>query len=336
MLRVKTPPDPTWAAPSPALPESITHFEHTPGVVVTLTPPSERASAFGPYPQNSDLDYRPATLGNVTTYGTYYTINGYSNSENHSPVQPLYWHTIASAFGKFHGAVILNGRYRIETNFNPVVDEAYDLNATQSFTEPTFQESNYYPATLQVPNELLNRDDSRERQFTTLTGQFNSRDIAARVYETMTVQNYFSSLAEFEPPQIIQVAHTYVNGQLTVTVNLTDPVGLYKVLMVYDPRDLFIYSVELTDANGDGVWTTSLPITSTATYYIQAVDNAGNVALDDNHGQHYAVWQHLYLPLITRSASALAQPEAPAPLSATRPEPPHAAPAKAQWMVRFN
>ena len=91
---------------------------------------------------------------------------------------------------------------------------------------------------------------------------------------------------------------------------VTDNSGVQRVVVTYTtgPRDDGLgnfrgewLSVELT-SNGNGTWSGTIPGGDNTSFFIQAVDTAGNVAADDNNGRYFKVGtsESIYLPLVIR------------------------------------
>ena len=72
-----------------------------------------------------------------------------------------------------------------------------------------------------------------------------------------------------------------------ITVGCTDTSGIYKVVIAYTANDGRWHSTDLAWDIGSGMWTGSIPITTSIEYLVQAIDSAGNVASDDNNGAYY-------------------------------------------------
>ena len=71
-----------------------------------------------------------------------------------------------------------------------------------------------------------------------------------------------------------------------VAVQTNDASGLYAVLAAYTTGDGAWHSVELSPGTGE-VWQGTIPVSGDVSFFVQAVDIAGNVAVDDSYGLYY-------------------------------------------------
>jgi hypothetical protein len=75
-----------------------------------------------------------------------------------------------------------------------------------------------------------------------------------------------------------------------VIVAYTDGKGLWE-------------TVDLTNTGGD-IWQGTVPLSGSLEYFVQVVDGAGNVAVDDNGGSYYQEGVDVYpvyLPVVLRA-----------------------------------
>jgi hypothetical protein len=88
-------------------------------------------------------------------------------------------------------------------------------------------------------------------------------------------------------------------GKTTIKVGADDP--LSDVLggqVTYTTGDGQWHSAELVYDDSLEKWTTEIPTAPHSLYFVQVVDNAGNVAVADNKGRYYALPDYdIYLPV---------------------------------------
>jgi len=226
-----------------------------------------------------------------TLDGQFYENLGLSHREDGEPIQPLWVQEFQNNLGFGHGIVLVSGAYADTSNFNPVIESAHDLSSvaqiTGPFTEPTFSATGWYPAALIAQNTLARPDGAREKSFVGLLGQYNSALQTERLYTNLQVRVYYSASSDFTPPTIVSVAKVPGTNQLQLRAAVTDTSGIFEIVVPYN-RGLGRWdTLNLTDSDGDGVWTGDLPVTTTVEYFLQIVDNAGNVTLDNNVGLNY-------------------------------------------------
>jgi hypothetical protein len=73
------------------------------------------------------------------------------------------------------------------------------------------------------------------------------------------------------------------------------------VVVAYSLGDEVWESIDLTEGAGEGIWSGELALTKgdSVSYFVQAVDGAGNVARGDNKGFYFEpVTYDVYLPLV--------------------------------------
>jgi len=80
-------------------------------------------------------------------------------------------------------------------------------------------------------------------------------------------------------------------GVATVKVEATDLVGILKGKVTYTQGNGQWQSVDLAYNTSamQGKWVAEIPVTSGTRYYVQMVDNAGNVTVANNKGRYYDV-----------------------------------------------
>jgi hypothetical protein len=113
-----------------------------------------------------------------------------------------------------------------------------------------------------------------------------------RIYKELSFDLYYASSDDNEtkPPVIMDVSPTRIKDTINITVNVCDnESGIRKVMVTY------------TDINGewgewrskdckqeeDDLWTCSISTKEGLEFFVQAVDNAGNVAINDGDGRYF-------------------------------------------------
>ena len=74
-----------------------------------------------------------------------------------------------------------------ESNFNPVIEGAGDLQPSGVITEPTFSAPNFYPAVPLTFNDIATLGGGNEEYLVLSAGQFDSNSATERTYDDMTV-----------------------------------------------------------------------------------------------------------------------------------------------------
>jgi hypothetical protein len=145
-------------------------------------------------------------------------------------------------------------------------------------------------------------------------GQYDSASGAQRVFDRMSFDTYYSdsadrSLAEIH--HVDAVLDTAV-GKGIFKVETTDASGVNRVVIAYTEGAGSWSSQDLTYDQATVKWTGQITATANTRYFVQVVDGAGNIAVDDNKGQYYpllpplpliqgrALENRLYLPSVQK------------------------------------
>ena len=248
---------------------------------------------------------------NTTGDGTYLAIDDWTHFSAGEPVQPSIFSDLSvPAAGSLRGAVFLGGAYTDTAGFDPVI--ALPLNEYVTSTEePAFSASGWYPA---VPFQVLTSDSLAANADTlvTLLGQFNSDTGTERVFGQMSFGTFYSAASDTESPEISHVDgvldETAGSGLLKVAAE--DPSGINRAIVAYTDGQGAWHSTELALDDVMLRWTGAISATAETRYFVQVVDGAGNVAIDDNKGMYHPLsppvpliqgsGHTVYLPVILR------------------------------------
>ena len=259
-------------------------------------------------PQVTGVYTAPRTLhvdydGVITTAGgDYYTIDGLAQFSPGRPVQPKTSVTLDHVPDmRPHGALLLGGQSDTDLDFDPLVARPVPT-TTVEVDEPKFESLAWFPSKIFavnrhgendhlviVPAQFLgNQDKGIERRFTEL-------DFAVT----------YSNSADFTPPAIWEVESTFFAGTAAFKVSADDASGIERMLVTYSTDGRLWHSADLTYRAYTGQWEKSLPgLTEETSYFIQAMDAAGNVTISDNKGRYFAPEKRtIYLPAVLRSFS---------------------------------
>lgn len=142
----------------------------------------------------------------------------------------------------------------------------------------------------------------------TLLGQYHSDASQERLYNQLSFGTYYSTSPDAEPPII-----AHIDGVLNETtgighikVEATDTSGVIRVLVAHTDGQGEWHSQDLTYDDSMRKWTGAISGTTQTRYFVQIVDGAGNVAIDDNKGQYRSLSRPL--PLILGSEKRLFLP----------------------------
>jgi len=245
---------------------------------------------------NSLSYWFPALTAESTPDGLYYALGDLVHTGHGEPIQPQYVADLSFPQTKAHGVVFKGGVYTDVTSFNPVVDQA--VTETLPLAEPAFSAPGWYPTLLPQLNRLERGD-----RLVMLLGQYHPGSQTERLYDRLSFDVYYHTSAnDWTAPAITGMSSSLGADAATITVQASDASGIHAVVIAYTDGTGEWSSVSL--AQSGGAWTGSFPANANTGFFVQAVDGAGNVAVDDHQGSYYQPGDHLeyrlFLPLILR------------------------------------
>lgn len=234
-----------------------------------------------------------------------------------APVQPHFYADVtAPAAGSLRGLIFRGGVYTDVTTFDPVIAQAQNEYVLDS-TEPGFQGSGWFP---QMPFALQRSTGGAASADTVVLslGQFDQHTGTERLYDRMSLDTFYSDSQDQTPPAILFVDGVLDEdaGQGEIKVETQDDSGISQVVVAYTDNPLSGQgewnSVDLTFRPATQKWSGTITGTVKTRYFVQVVDAAGNVAVNDNKGQYHPlqaplplaqgrmVEHRLYLPTLQR------------------------------------
>ncbi len=247
----------------------------------------------------------PMPAPQTTPAGTYYTLFGAVVGQGGEPILPRLSVDVSRPDRTLHGVVFTGGSYSTVST-DPIVQRVITTGVEFAPSAQGFTAPGWYPATFFAPNRVETGAGSKETLVAT-AGQYNpnlSSD-RQRIYTGMNFDVYYhTSSSDWTAPAITSMSSSLGAGAATVTVGASDPSGVHAVVIAYTDGAGVWASASLT-WNGQ-VWTGSFPASTATQFFVQAVDGAGNVAVDDHGGAYYQPGDHLehrlFLPLVLRNA----------------------------------
>ena len=118
----------------------------------------------------------------------------------------------------------------------------------------------------------------------------------------MTYTVYYSNTMDLIPPSIWRIdAYRWGTGS-QVLVETTDLSDVVRVGVAYTLGDGVWDTTDLTRSAGNpNVWIGIIPNVETQEWFVQAVDRAGNVAINDNKGAYLgSPANRVWLPFISK------------------------------------
>jgi hypothetical protein len=248
--------------------------------------------------RNSLFFQFPALIAESTEEGMYYTFGDLVHASDGEPLQPKYVADLSFPQTEAHGVVFRSGVYTDEVSFDPVVDRA--ITETVTLPEPLFEAPTWYPPVLHRLNRLERGD-----KLVTLLGQYDSQSQTERLYDQLSFDVYYhTGSADWTAPSIDCVGSKLGPQEATVTVMAYDASGIQTVVVAYTDGQGAWASVEL--ASTGGMWSGTFPATLGSQYFVQVVDQAGNVQVGDNNGRYFTPGEgcclnEIHLPLVQRN-----------------------------------
>jgi hypothetical protein len=206
-----------------------------------------------------------------------------------------------------HGAFFEGGSYQTYAPFDPVIARLITDTST-GLEEPPYDFAEWVPAAWDLVNSVQTPEGLQQR-LVVLPAQYSATSSVTgtmRVFDALTYTVYYSDTRDAYPPSFWVVTDTVVGSSQLITVEVTDWSGIARVAVGYTWGDGWWYTVDLTRTLDDeDVWAGAVPYADTLSYFVQALDGAGNVGVDVNKAWYFgpgvAADNDLYLPLILKN-----------------------------------
>jgi Ca2+-binding RTX toxin-like protein len=271
--------------------------------VFSTTPPLSIGGPAGAnaWQQNLSFTYTPHTISDPVRNGTYYTVNGENGLQTtgNRPILPQTTINFSSATEIARGVLMEGGSFTDNDGFNPVITQIITQEVTLP-AEGVYLSQALYPHSPASINRFLTVNGIAQQKLVVVPAQFQVTGVTAsstgimRLYDNLELVVYTAPYTEtdFIAPNVWSVDAMENAGSLEFTVGVSDnATGVYRVLVLYrDMSDNAWTGVDLTYNPTTELATASVPAsTNTVEYFVQAVDQAGNVSLVLNHGVPFRV-----------------------------------------------
>jgi hypothetical protein len=137
----------------------------------------------------------------------------------------------------------------------------------------------------------------------TLLGQFNPSSQTERIYNRLSFDVYYHTTSDdWTVPTIMSISSGLGVSTAVINVGASDASGIETVIVAYIDGDGTWASTSLTESGNS--WTGSFSASADTEFFVQVVDEAGNVAVSDNNGRYFKPGEGLfgtYLPLVLRA-----------------------------------
>lgn len=228
-----------------------------------------------------------------------------------APVQPGYYRDLeAPGVGSLRGVVFLGGVYT-DTVADAPLALAFNEYVDPDESPPAFESDGWYPSVPFAVQSSAFHPGVRDTAVLAL-GQYDPETGTQRVFDNMSFDTYYSdnsdrSLADVD--HVDAVLDT-VAGKGVFKVAATDVSGISRVVIAYTEGNGQWESADLELDEGTNNWVGEIVAGANTRYFVQVVDGAGNVAVDDNKGRYYplqtslplvqgrSLFDMLYLPVV--------------------------------------
>jgi subtilisin-like proprotein convertase family protein len=254
-----------------------------------------------------NFEFGSGTYQQITTPdGAYYQLNGRSSGEVGDIIQPHFTYNSILSGTNAHGVIFTGGSYSSESPYDPVVAVPRSTNTDQG-EGPLPSGSRFIPgvrASFGTAGGAGMRGIGQVGYTNMLvhTGFYESATQTESRFEDMQFVVYYSNSTDITAPLVADPGvggHHILNGlTATFTAQATDGSGVYRVVVTYhDPRTSQWGSLGLINTTGN-TWTGTLALKGSIEYYVQTVDNAGNVGMrsvtggdmDGNNQPYGSTW----------------------------------------------
>jgi len=267
-------------------------------LVQSLAPVQATALSVVPVSITPTLQLVTATV-DADLVGNYYSVDGEVQASPGRPVQPRTGQDLPVHPGMTpHGVLFRSGSIVDVVNFNPLISRPM---TDTTLSEPTYDNPAWFPVKPFTVNRL-----GSTNQLVVVPAQYQGSESSGieRLFHRMDFNVYYvdEGQTDFVVPDIWKVDGLAFLGKATFQVKAADDSGIERVVVTYSNDGLHWQSADLTFNSLTGQWEGEVVgMSKTASYFVQAVDVAGNVSMTANKGLFFEPTLHeIYLPIIMR------------------------------------
>jgi hypothetical protein len=237
------------------------------------------------------------------------------------PVQPFFYQDIPPEGSKKpRGILFRSAIYSDVYQFDPLVTRPYNERVANE-PEPAFAAAGWHP-TLPLQLRTGASELAADATIVSLMGQYHARERTERLYSQIVFDLLYSDDVDTVLADIISVAgiQDTAGQRSAIKVEAVDNRRIDEVVVAYTDGQGTWQSQNLEYDQQLHKWIGDIPAANAA-YFVQVVDEAGNVARADNKGQYYQISpfvelvapienrddggngtepEHVYLPLVIR------------------------------------
>lgn len=250
----------------------------------------------------------PSTYDLITTPdGNYYKLNGQASGETGDVIQPLFTYDSTLSGTIAHGAMLVGGAYTEYALPNPVIAVP-----RSTLTDGVGSEGSIPGARAIIPSvdstfNTLSGVTLTAANLVAHTGAYDGFAGTESLFNDMQFTQYYSNSSDITAPVITDPGasfHTLNGLSASFSASVCDGVpclasGVYRVLVTYEDTKANAWkSLDLAYNSTSGRWEGSLNLKGNIIYFVQAVDNAGNVGAltlsgpdqDSNSANYGSTW----------------------------------------------
>ncbi|MEK8017371.1 MAG: PKD domain-containing protein, partial [Candidatus Parabeggiatoa sp.] len=232
-----------------------------------------------------------ATPITATTSGKkFYSLNGtMTSSSEGKPILPKLSYNVTQTQKALHGVVFRGGSYNT-VNVTPPI-QRFKTTTGHITPERTFSAPGWYPSIFFTPNTVPLDVEAKETLVAT-AGQYNPNLTTGqqRIFSNMDFDVFHHvNTNDWTKPTVYLMENRLNANIATVTIATSDASGIKEVVLAYTDGNGTWNSTNLTGS--DVTWTGSFAANANTEFFIQAIDKAGNVAVNENEGKYFKVGQ---------------------------------------------
>ncbi len=214
---------------------------------------------------------------------SFYSLDGAITGGDGEPILPKLAQDVSNPEKALHGMVFRGGSYTIVNAAPPL--QRYQTTTGYISPERTFTAPNWYPSTFFTPN-TVQLDRGRKDMLVATAGQYNPNVGQQRIFDNMDFDFYYHAQANDWTEPTVYLTNSSLNANTAiVTVTTSDASAIKEVVVAYTDGKNTWNSINLT--NGGETWSGNFAANANTEFFIQSVDNAGNVAINDNEGKYF-------------------------------------------------
>lgn len=235
--------------------------------------------------QRTGLSYNWASPTPVAgDSGSYFTLAGQVTSDLDAPILPQLSQDITVENQDLHGVVFRGGSYNQVNGAPPL--QRYVTTTGQASPTADFAASGWYPSTFFADNTVRLRGGDLH-SLIAAAGQYHPGSGEQRIFSRMDFDAYHHpDSQDWTPPTLYLTDYSLSGNSGSVSVATSDASGIAEVVVAHTDGAGQWNSVNLSPAGGVQ-WHGAMAANGATEFFVQSVDQAGNVAILDGAGSYF-------------------------------------------------